>query len=147
MTGKPLSAYFELHRRYYRSVNLERDFNRADAVQGYVPTERSTDALRRILLALKNPNAHRAWTMTGVYGTGKSAFAQYLACLCAPENSGVRREALAIAHRAFGEESAEVAAIEESLPEQGLLRAVATSQREPLAWTIARALANGYELF
>ncbi|MCD8486165.1 MAG: hypothetical protein LRZ84_05310 [Desertifilum sp.] len=33
--------------------------------QGYVPTERSTDALARILLALKNPNAHRAWTMTG----------------------------------------------------------------------------------
>lgn len=147
MTGKPLSAYFELHRRYYRSVNLERDFNRVDAVQGYVPTERSTDALRRILLALKNPNAHRAWTMTGVYGTGKSAFAQYLACLCAPENSGVRREALAIAHRAFGENSAEVAAIEESLPEQGLLRAVATSQREPLAWTIARALGNGAEQF
>ncbi|NER53116.1 MAG: hypothetical protein F6J92_42080, partial [Symploca sp. SIO1A3] len=147
MTGKLLSAYFELHRRYYRSVNLERDFDRSDAVQGYVPTERSTDALQRILSAFNNPNAHRAWTMTGVYGTGKSAFAQYLACLCAPEKSQVRQVALAIAHRSFGQNSPEVATIEESLPKQGLFRAVATSQREPLSWTIARALANGAARF
>lgn len=143
MTGKLLSAYFNLHRRYYRSVNLERDFDRQDAVQGYVPTERSTDALRRILSALNNLKAHRAWTMTGVYGTGKSAFAHYLACLCAPENSQVRQVALEIAHRSFGVNSPEVAAMEENLPNQGLLRAVATSQREPLSWTIVRALANG----
>jgi hypothetical protein len=64
VTGKLLSAYFKLHRRYYRSVNLERDFDKPDAVQGYVPTERSTDALRRILSAFNNPHAHRACTMT-----------------------------------------------------------------------------------
>jgi len=145
VTGKLLSAYFELHRRYYRSVNLERDFDRPDAVQGYVPTERSTDALRRILFALNNSNAHRAWTMTGVYGTGKSAFAHYLACLCAPGNSQVRQVALAIAQRSFGANSPEVAAM--NLPKQGLFRAVATSQREPLSWTIARALANGVGQF
>lgn len=147
MTGKPLSAYFDIHRRYYRSVNLERDFDRPDAVQGYILTERSTDALRRILFALNNPNAHRAWTMTGVYGTGKSAFAHYLGCLCAPEKSQVRQVALEIAQRSFGVNSPEVAAMEENLPKQGLFRAVAASQREPLSWTVARALANGVERF
>ena len=147
MTGKSLSTYFKLHRRYYRSVNLERDFDQAEMVQGYVPTERSADALRRILSAFGNPRAHRIWTMTGVYGTGKSAFAHYLTCLCAPTRSESRRESLAIAKCAFGVDSSEMTAIESQLPQQGLFRAVATAQREPLSCTIARALVNGAETY
>lgn len=146
MTHKVLSTYFELHRRYYRSVNLERDLDKPDAVQGYVPTERSAEALRRILSAIGDPNAHRAWTLTGVYGTGKSAFAHYLAALCAPEESPVADEAWAIAEHAFPADSPEMAAIR-NVPEPGLLRAVATAQREPLSWTIVRALSRGFELF
>ncbi len=137
MTHQALSSYFEVHRRYYRSVNLERDLDKPDAVQGYVPTERSAIALRRILSAIGDPNAHRAWTLTGVYGTGKSAFAHYLAALCAPKGSRVAEAAGAIA------------SVSESglLPESGLLRAVATAQREPLSWTIVRALSRGFDSF
>ena len=72
-----LSNYFSLHRRYHRSVNLERDFDQPDAVEGYVLTERSLDALQRMMTAFADPKAHRAWTLIGVYGTGKSAFANY----------------------------------------------------------------------
>ncbi|MBD2028301.1 hypothetical protein [Leptolyngbya sp. FACHB-711] len=146
MTNKALSTYFELHRRYYRSVNLERDLDKPDAVQGYVPTERSAEALRRILSAIGDSNAHRAWTLTGVYGTGKSAFAHYLAALCAPEESPVADEAWAIAKYAFPADSLEMKAVT-NVPEPGLLRAVATAQREPLSWTIVRALSRGFELF
>lgn len=146
MTNRALSSYFELHRRYYRSVNLERDLDKPDAVQGYVPTERSAVALRRILSAIGDPNAHRAWTLTGVYGTGKSAFAHYLAALCAPEESPVAGAAWAIAESAFPADSPERSAIT-NIPEPGLLRAVATAQREPLSWTIVRALSRGFELF
>lgn len=146
MTSKVLSAYFELHRRYYRSVNLERDLDKPDAVQGYVPTERSTEALRRILSAVGDPDAHRAWTLTGVYGTGKSAFAHYLAALSAPKKSPVAEAALAIAVNAFPADSPEIAAIE-AIPQPGFLRAVATAQREPLSWTIVRALSRGVDLF
>lgn len=146
MTHKVLSTYFKLHRRYYRSVNLERDLDKSDAVQGYVPTERSAEALRRILSAIGDPNAHRAWTLTGVYGTGKSAFAHYLAALCAPEESPVTDEAWAVAEHAFPADSPEMEAVR-NVPEPGLLRAVATAQREPLSWTIVRALSRGFELF
>jgi hypothetical protein len=146
MTNQPLSAYFELHRRYYRSVNLERDLDKSDTVQGYVPTERSAEALRRILSAIEDPNVHRAWTLTGAYGTGKSAFVHYLAALCAPEGSRVAAEALAIAKQAFAADSPEIAAIQ-AIPEFGFLRAVATAQREPLSWTIIRALSRGVGLF
>lgn len=146
MTNRVLSAYFELHRRYYRSVNLERDLDKSDAVEGYVLTERSAEALRRILSAMDNSGAHRAWTLTGVYGTGKSAFAHYLAALCAPEESQVAQEALKIADHTFAPDSLEITAIE-TIPQPGFLRAVATAQREPLSWTIARALSRGAELF
>ncbi len=146
MTNQPLSTYFELHRRYYRSVNLERDLDKSDAVQGYVPTERSAEALRRILAAIGAPNAHRAWTLTGVYGTGKSAFAHFLAALCAPEGSPVAEAAWAIAEQAFPTNSPEMEVITD-VPEPGLLRAIATAQREPLSWTIVRALSRGFELF
>lgn len=146
MTNRVLSSYFELHRRYYRSVNLERDLDKPDAVQGYVPTERPTEALRRILSAIGDPDARRAWTLTGVYGTGKSAFAHYLAALCAPAESRIAKEAWAIADHTFGDSSPEITAIQ-VIPEPGFLRAVATAQREPLSWTIIRALSRGFDLF
>jgi hypothetical protein len=140
MTQKPLSSYFSLNRRYYRSVNLVRDLDKPDAVQGYVPTEAAAGALRRILPAFSNLSAHRAWTITGVYGTGKSAFAHYLTALCADDCTDIKKEALAIAHQAFALDSVEYRAIAEHIPSGGLLRVVATGQREPLSWTVARAL-------
>ena len=141
-----LSDYFKLHRRYYRSVNLERDLDKPDAVQGYVPTERTMIALQRILSSIGDPNAHRAWTLTGVYGTGKSAFTHYLAALCAPDKSPLAQAARAIADETFELDSPEIKAIY-AIPRPGLIRAVATAQREPLSWTIARALARGVDLF
>lgn len=147
MTQKSLSSYFSLNRRYYRSVNLVRDLDKSDAVQGYVPTEAAAGALRRILPAFTNLSAHRAWTITGVYGTGKSAFAHYLTALCADDHTTVKQEALAIAQQAFASDSAEYQIITEHIPSSGLLRVVATGQREPLSWTIARALVKSSERF
>lgn len=142
-----LSEYFSLHRRYYRSVNLERDISKPDAIQGYVLTERASEALSRITSAFGNPDAHRAWTITGVYGTGKSAFAHYLTVLSAPDGSTVRQGAVQILEKAFGADSPEWQTVQDNLPKRGLVRAVATGQREPLSWTIARALIKGTDLY
>ena len=60
MTQKPLSSYFSLNRRYYRSVNLVRDLDKPDAVQGYVPTEAAAGALRRRTPRLPAPRRRRA---------------------------------------------------------------------------------------
>lgn len=147
MTKRALSTYFSLNRRYYRSVNLVRDLDKPESVQGYVPTERSADALRRILGALGNPNAHRAWTITGVYGTGKSAFAHYLLSLCASEKNTVRTEAQEIAQESITSENPELEKAISNIPGKGLLRAVTAGQREPLSWSIARALITAAERF
>lgn len=141
-----LKDYYKLHRRYFRSINLERDLEKPDALQGYILTERSASALERILTALTQADAHHAHTLTSVYGTGKSAFAHYLACLCAPQQSELFQAARTIAHEALGIESTVAEAIDH-LPNQGLLVAVATGRGEPLTWTIARALAEGAQRF
>ncbi|WP_293124679.1 hypothetical protein [Microcoleus sp. bin38.metabat.b11b12b14.051] len=144
---RPLSQYFSLNRRYSRSINLERDLERVEALVGYVPTEKSVDTLRRILAGFTDSQANRAWTLTSVYGTGKSAFAHYLVSACAPENNQMRSQALEIAETAFGADSAECCNLKTAIPKQGLFRAVATAQREPISNTIIRALARGARLF
>ena len=78
-----LSTLITLKRRYTRSINLERDLTVVDSVLGYIPTAWALDASERILTALSTSHALRAWTITGVYGTGKSAFAHFLSSLMA----------------------------------------------------------------
>ncbi|WP_052349722.1 hypothetical protein [Picosynechococcus sp. NKBG042902] len=141
-----LTQYFEIHRRYHRSVNLERDLHRADAVEGYVLTERSAATLARILPAFSRAKANRAWTLTGVYGTGKSAFVHYLTSLCAGHKNKAYQVAVEIAHYFLPENSPELEAITK-LPNKGFLNAVATGEQEPLTWTLARALARGANAF
>jgi hypothetical protein len=142
---KTLSHYFNINRRYARSINLERDLDSVEAVIGYIPTERSLNALRRIIASFEQSSSNRAWTLTGVYGTGKSAFAHYLAALCAPEKSELRRQAFAIVENTL--ESAEYDRLMSAIPAKGLFRAVATAQREPLAHTMVRALLKGATTF
>lgn len=147
MTDQALSNHFSLHRRYHRSVNLERDFDKPEVVEGYILTERSLDALQRIVSAIGKPKANRAWSMIGVYGTGKSAFAHYLTALCAPEESKIGQTAWAIAEQLLPADSQLLDEMWSHLPPEGLLRAVAVGQREPLSWTLIRALINGIESF
>jgi len=147
VTNQLLSQYFSLNRRYSRSINLERDFELPDTILGYILTERAVDALQRVLASIAKAQPTRAWTLTGVYGTGKSAFAHYLTSLCAPEGSQMRRYALEITQKALGANSQEYQAVEAQLPRQGLLRAIVVGQREPLRHTIVRALEQGANVF
>ncbi|CAN1209485.1 ATP-binding protein [Tumidithrix helvetica PCC 7403] len=138
---KPLSEYFTINRRFARSINLERDFDSTDALQGYILTDRSVAALEYILIDSENSDITRATTITSVYGTGKSAFANFLCSLCATEGSPVREMALNIAQKSL--DDSELQKLLANLSKQGFLRAIATAQREPLAHTIIRALAFG----
>ncbi|WP_055073589.1 hypothetical protein [Pseudanabaena sp. 'Roaring Creek'] len=139
-----LSEYFHLNRRYARSINLERDLDNPNSVNGYVLTDRSLYALKQILVDVPESEQTQAITLTGVYGTGKSAFAHFLACLCAGETV-VKQDALAITQKAITE--AEFQKLNHNLPEKGCFRAIATAQREPLAHTIIRALDYGASHF
>jgi hypothetical protein len=140
-----LAAFFQIRRRYARSVNLERDLDSPGALRGYIPTPLVLETSRRILAAQTSPDSGRAWTLTGVYGTGKSAFAHFLSALYGPASSPARALATEIldaaAPSALGDH------FNAAIPETGFLRVVATGRREPLAHTLVRALATGAERF
>ncbi|MEG3437730.1 hypothetical protein V0288_11425 [Pannus brasiliensis CCIBt3594] len=138
MTDKTLANYFTLHRRYSRSINLERDLERPEALEGYILTSRAKEALARI-----GRRENHSWTLTSVYGTGKSSFAHFLSSLCAPEDHPLRAKALEIAARSLGSDNPLYKVLKEDYPEKGYVRAVATGRREPIGHTIVRALYFG----
>jgi hypothetical protein len=69
-----------LQRRYRRSIHLERDFSTEEALAGYVLTPLVRATIARVADGLLGDGG-RAWSFTGPYGSGKSAFAVYLANL------------------------------------------------------------------
>jgi len=140
-----MASYYDfisVKRRYTRSVNLERDIKIPDSIDGYIPTSRAIDGLTRFVKAVSQPHSVRAWTLTGAYGTGKSAFAHFLVTLCGEQDELTRKKAIEILRSADNSGDL-IGLIEESIPAKGLLRAIVTAQREPIANTITRALYNG----
>jgi hypothetical protein len=79
--------------RYARAINLERDAGSVDGLDGYVITTTAQACLQRLALALEEHTTHRAWTLTGPYGSGKSAFALFLASLLGPSSTAAGRTA------------------------------------------------------
>ena len=140
-----LSDYVSVKRRYSRSVNLERDIEIPDSVIGYIPTSRAMDGIGRFLRAHSLQNSVRAWTLTGSYGTGKSAFANYLTALCSPKGDQNQINAIQILEQTKNSNFL-LRQIKNKLPELGLVRAVATAQREPTIRTVIRALNRGASL-
>lgn len=138
-----LYEYIKIKRRYTRSINLERDLEVADSVKGYILTPKANDFIQRFFDALSLANSVRAWTLTGVYGTGKSAFAHFLAALCSAKDDKIRSNAISIIKEAGGNDRKPL----KMMTERGLIKAVATSQREPIAYTLIRALKNGSEKY
>jgi hypothetical protein len=140
-----LTDAFHVRRRYGRSVNLERDLGVAGTLEGYVTSPLVHDVAERIVGAWTEPRTTRAWTLTGVYGTGKSAFAHFLGALWAPSRSVMRKEAVD-ALRGTPEGTKVAKRILRRIPSEGVLLAVATSQREPLTVTVLRALARAADV-
>ncbi len=74
-----ISELFEISSRFLRSVHLERDFNDSGVLKEYILSSHSQNCLKRITKGLEDNSGHRAWRITGDYGTGKSSFALFLA--------------------------------------------------------------------
>lgn len=150
MNNSTLAHYFTLERRYNRSINLERDFDDIEALKGYVLTDKAIDVLGRVLRGLTRENNSNCWTLTGVYGTGKSAFCHYLSCLLSPKNTNIYQSTFSIIESILQEENELIKDYKQlinNLPKKGFFRAIAVSQRESITNTIIRALSIGLDNF
>lgn len=83
-----LAQIAQIRSGYTRSINLEWDFYHEVDLSGYILTSTVQSALRRVGEGLMKSGGSRAWTVTGPYGSGKSAFCLFLANLLCPADSG-----------------------------------------------------------
>lgn len=86
---RPISEYLEVTRRFRRSVNLDKDYRGTQQNGEYIVTPTAIETLHRLTEGLADGSPSRAWTITGPYGVGKSAFAVYLTrLLCSIDDFG-----------------------------------------------------------
>ena len=96
MNNSVLSDIFQVKGRFRRSVHLERDFYAENALDGYVLTSTARELLLRIAATLENETSSKAWSLTGPYGSGKSAFALFAAKLLGNSDASTTTQALKI---------------------------------------------------
>ncbi|HEV2800362.1 MAG TPA: hypothetical protein VGW12_07690 [Pyrinomonadaceae bacterium] len=83
----PLADLVHVGARFGRSVNLERDFYEQVPLNGYILTTTGRSALHRLGQSLTDTAGERSWTLTGPYGSGKSAFALFAAKTLSTDHS------------------------------------------------------------
>ena len=82
---KTLSDYIKVKGRFRRSIHLEKDYVTSSQNGDYIVTPTAREALRRLTEGMSKGSPFRAWTLTGPYGVGKSAFAVFLTQLLCTE--------------------------------------------------------------
>lgn len=94
MVSNTTREMVEVRGRFHRSVRLVRDWETRDDFGGYLLTPTVRGIATRMLEGLSEQGGTRAWSITGPYGSGKSAFALFLADLLgrtAPQHPGGQR--------------------------------------------------------
>lgn len=132
MTAVRLSGVVSVRGRFHRSVNLPGDWRRETDLADYVVTPTIRELAGRIVAELEDPRGTRSWSITGPYGTGKSAFALFLADVLAAE----------FPSHPVGEEiidSVAVPLVERFVP------VLLVAERKPLGPSLKRALAEALD--
>lgn len=81
-----LSEIVRIRSQYQRSIRLDVDFGRMDALDGYVCHKTAADVLGTMSKQISGSN-QRAFTWTGPFGGGKSSLAVALASALGPDES------------------------------------------------------------
>lgn len=141
-----LEQYLSVRGRFARSVRLDRDAGRAAQLDGYVPTGRSLEVIRRLVHAMQQPDGTRAFSITGPYGSGKSSLALFIDALLGPVDEDSHRAALTLLDEYDPGTAKQLTDARRGLNagSSGFIPAVITApQREPITATVLRALHTG----
>ena len=123
-------------RRFHRSVSLTHDWGDPRSMVGYVVSPLVRECVERIVTDLDMEEGHRAWSITGPFGTGKSAFSLFLSTLLFESS---RKKSAAIEALKEGGTTKE---FEKLLRRQrgNWLPVLITGERAPLLPAVLRAL-------
>jgi hypothetical protein len=131
--------------RYQKSAHLERDTTSEGALAGYIVTPLVRSVMDRLCASLELNSAQRAWSVTGPYGTGKTAMAVLWANLISDSRDGRADRA----RRLLAKTSTSLAErIEELVPTGGgFVPVLATGERNGLDVVLLGALSDAVEKF
>lgn len=73
-----LSDIVTINHRFHRSVSLARDWSNKDVVESYLLTPTAKELSEKIASGVNREIGPRAWSITGPFGSGKSAFGVFL---------------------------------------------------------------------
>jgi hypothetical protein len=131
-TSLRLEQLISIRGRFHRSVNLMHDWNGAAELGEYVVTPTAREFAEQVLDELGRDKGTRAWSVTGPYGTGKSALALFLADVLA-------------AKRPMHAESIRLRAVHASRWQAPFAPVLAVAERRPLEETLIEAFARGMQ--
>ena len=132
-----MNELISLNPRFLRSVHLERDFYAKDAIDGYLVTRGSLATLSLLARGVSDPS-YRAQSISGPYGSGKSALAMYFARLLDKTATNAAREE---AREYLGEIGEQLL----PLSNQGYIPILATGTRENLGTCLIDNLKRSLE--
>ena len=150
MSNIPLSDLYKVKGRFHRSVHLERDFynKKENVLDGYILTVTAREMLSRVISTLENGATSKAWSITGPYGSGKSAFALYAAKLLGDPNTATTQQALDLLkhgdlslHERFISTNGNKHSLSDFCP------VLISGERAPLSTALLRGLESGLKTF
>ncbi|MGB4504829.1 MAG: hypothetical protein WBI44_08035 [Syntrophaceticus sp.] len=123
-----------------RSVNLERDQGAIDVISNYRITAKTREVLGRFIDSLQGERV-TAWSLTGPYGMGKSAFVNYLMAITGPLDDQISQ----IAMQKLKENDVDLHrellnSMSAIVGNEGFFRVFVTAAYEPINYTLARGL-------
>ena len=76
-----------MNQAFNKSSNIQNSKDFLSLLDAYIFSEKSADALNRILDSVNDRGSTKAFSITGPYGTGKSSFAILLRSLLSSANT------------------------------------------------------------
>ena len=148
--NKVLSDLFQVNGRFRRSVHLERDFyTDENSLEGYIVTVAAREMLERVVSALENNKLSKAWSLTGPYGSGKSAFALFTANLLGNSNSPITQQALTLLEQGDDLLYQRLTNIQRNgkISWSGFCPVLISGERAPISLALLRGLEHGLTSF
>ncbi len=145
MSHQQLSDFVTVRGRYQKSIHLERDARSDGALGGYIVTPLVRGVLGRLAAGLESDSQQRACSITGPYGTGKSALAVLWASLVSESREPRAEAARTLVRTADPDLHRRITRL---LPERGgFVTVLATGERSGLDFVLLRALGKSLERF
>lgn len=148
MDNVSLSDLFHVKGRFQRSVHLERDFYTENTLDGYILTVTAREMLSRIIATLENGATSKAWSLTGPYGSGKSAFALFAAKLLSDSDTPTTQQALKLLkHGDVPLYERFISTNGNGQSSSGFCPVLISGERAPLPTALLRGLEHGLKVF